>query len=337
MPIPKSDIRALIGDLAAGAAVYVPVTGNGITSFERYGPGVEVDLDFTNSTVPPKHVLLPMLETLLCSRRKGDECGAPDIPANGGPVILFGARPCDARAFVLLDRVFGDGPKLDVYYTARRELLTVVSLGCTEPRDTCFCATTGGGPLSTEGSDILLEDTGDGYLVHVVTDRGRALAESHGLPDAGSAPAKARVTAVGAPSVEPPVDLRTLAVSLATSFEDPVWPEVARKCIGCGICSFLCPSCHCFDMVDEEASGVRVRNRIWDTCQFSCFTEQASGFNPRQDAAARYRQRVMHKFAYCPERYGMPGCTGCGRCVSECPVNLDIRRVMGAIGAGSEG
>jgi ferredoxin len=131
------------------------------------------------------------------------------------------------------------------------------------------------------------------------------------------------------------VDLAVLKEVLDRSFDDPRWRLLTEKCLGCGACSFLCRTCHCFDIVDEEDGGVRSRSRIWDSCQFPSFTSQASGFNPRPSGLERFRQRLMHKFSYCVENYGMPGCVGCGRCVSECPVNLDIRMLMAAFQDGS--
>ncbi len=123
-----------------------------------------------------------MTETLLTSSCDGR--AAVEHVAPGGPAVLFGVRPCDARAIAFLDRVFGTGER-DCYYMARREALTIVSLACTEPRAACFCETTGGGPSSTEGSDILLEPCGGGWLARVVTERGRVFAEEHGLRVAG--------------------------------------------------------------------------------------------------------------------------------------------------------
>jgi ferredoxin len=271
------------------------------------------------------------METLLTSCA-GDRC-ASECTCSSRPIVLFGTRPCDARAFLLLDEVFCAGKTRDVYYGDRRDLLTIVSIGCTQPLETCFCVTTGGGPMSTEGSDILLEDCGDGYEVHAVTGRGKGFAAAHGLLDPSREGEWADVPDRGPrPAIEPPVDLGALKIALDGSFEDPLWLALTEKCLGCGICSFLCPSCHCFDIVDEEAGGVCTRKRVWDSCQFSCFTEQASGFNPRPTGRERYRQRIMHKFSYCMENYGRPGCVGCGRCVSECPVNLDIRQVLAAFG-----
>jgi ferredoxin len=334
MKLDRAGMASLLDGLLEEHAVYAPVMRNGILVFDRIRSGGEAVLDYSNTASSPRHVLLPQMQTLLTSCGDGQEA-AENLECDPR-LVLFGARPCDARAIGFLDRVFGGGRERDSYYLGRRESLTIVTLGCTQPRATCFCATTGGGPLSTEGSDILLEDCGDGFVVHAVTDRGAEFALENGLPgpsDGRSAPADPAGSAQG-PGIEPHIDLGALKTALDAAFDAPEWRTLTEKCIGCGACSFLCPSCHCFDLIDEEAAGVRVRERIWDTCQFPAFTAQASGFNPRPTGVERYRQRILHKFSYCIDDYGTPGCVGCGRCVSGCPVNLDIRQVLAAFRSG---
>lgn len=332
--IPGRQVPRLLDALLGGHVVFAPVRHGRIVAFEPIASGSDAVLGCSNSTVSPRHVLLPRMETLLTSC-SGDayarECTCPD-----SPVVLFGSRPCDARALTLLDRILSGGANRDVYYQRRRDLLTIVSIGCARPLETCFCTAMGGGPFSTDGSDILLEECEGSFLVHVVTERGRALASKLGVCDAGRRPGGATAAAeeeTGHPAAPTGIDPGMLKGSLDASFDDPVWRAISERCIGCGICSYVCPSCHCFDIVDEEAGGSACRKRVWDSCQFASFTEQASGFNPRPTGASRYRQRIMHKFSYCIDDYGMAGCVGCGRCVTECPVNLDIREVLKAFAA----
>jgi len=310
-----------------GMTVYAPVAEGDGAVFDRISSVSEALLDFPGAVRSPRHILTPMTEKLLSMGPDGRVEEAIPTP---GPAVLFGVRPCDARAIAFLDRVYAGGDMTDPYYRARRDALTIVSLGCREPRPTCFCTTTGGGPLSPEGSDIMLEPSGKGWSVRAVSEKGRVLADATGIavesdggnPDAGS---------IGAETA-PRVDIAVLKKVLDESFDDPRWQTLTAKCLGCGACSFICPSCHCFDIVDGEEDGVTVRSRIWDTCQFKAFTKQASGHDPRPTGADRFRHRMMHKFSYCIDSYGMPGCVGCGRCVEACPVNLDIRRLMEAFG-----
>jgi ferredoxin len=180
---------------------------------------------------------------------------------------------------------------------------------------------------------LLLTDLGDRYLVETITGRGEALiASSHLFRPATEADStrKAEIAAraeemISGPSVE------EVKEKLDVVYEDPFWDELHQKCLGCGACTYLCPTCHCFDIVDEGDSvqGRRVRN--WDTCQFALFTYHTSGHNPRPTGKERMRQRVMHKFGYFVENLNEIACVGCGRCVRDCPVNLDIRATIEAI------
>ncbi len=322
----ESLVRLLEGILAMpGVTVYAPVAEGDGAAFDRVLSASEALLDSSGAVRPPRQILAPMTETLLAMEPGGSAVDSVPAPE---PTILFGARPCDARAIVFLDRVYAGGDRIDPYYAARREALTILSIGCREPRATCFCTSTRGGPLSVEGSDILLEPSGEGWIVRIITERGASLVGRAGLGSSDG-----RVTDPAAfPQAGAPRDLSALRGRLEQAFDDPRWEALTAKCLGCGACTFLCPSCHCFDIVDAEEDGRIVRSRIWDSCQFKTFTRQASGHDPRPTGADRYRHRLMHKFSYCLESYGMPGCVGCGRCVEACPVNLDIRLLLDAFG-----
>jgi len=327
----KGDLAGFLEGLLADWTVVAPVMHDGIVSFRTITSGTEADLDYSNSAQSPKGVVLPQVETLLscpCSSPEGED--VVEHTPEPGRVVLFGVRPCDARGLGFLDRVFGEGANGDNYYASRRESLLVVSLGCSHPLATCFCTTTGGGPFSTEGSDLIMAEHGDEYIVFAVTENGATFLSRHGLSKAAESAVQAVLSAAetSVAEMQPRVDLSILKGSLDGSFDAAAWNTLTEKCVGCGVCTYVCPTCHCFDIVDEVSGGSRVRNRIWDSCQFPCFTRQASGFDPRPTYRERYRQRFMHKFSFCTDRYGTPGCVGCGRCVTECPVNLDIRRIM---------
>jgi sulfhydrogenase subunit beta (sulfur reductase) len=131
-------------------------------------------------------------------------------------------------------------------------------------------------------------------------------------------------------------DFSGVKEKLDASFDSPLWLAVTRRCLGCGACTYLCPTCHCFDITDESRGERGARVRTWDTCQASLFTRHASGHNPRPDRRARMRQRLMHKYSYTVETAGAVFCSGCGRCVRACPVNLDIREMLTAIRTGGQ-
>jgi ferredoxin len=270
-----------------------------------------------------KEFVFPRHEKLYAYEFKGKQIELAPVELPTTQQIVVGARPCDAAALHILDAVFNWDFK-DESYNRRRELTTVVTLACREYDDFCFCTSIGSGPCDARGSDVLLIPTdGDRYEVRCLTEKGKALF-------AGTVAASAEP--VGAPQ-GPPVrfDLETLGEFLARGYDQPEWPAVSRRCFGCGACAYTCPTCHCFDIVDEggASGGVRVRN--WDACQFAMFTAHASGHNPRADQSQRQRQRIHHKFQIYPDKFGELLCTGCGNCSRNCPVGMGVLPVLRAI------
>ena len=331
--IRKQDIADLLDNLLREYEVFAPVKRDDLVVFDRISSANEVLLNYTNSIKPPKEILFPQSETLLTCGST-DDAASIEVPVSKErPRLLFGIRPCDARSFLLLDKVFNEENYKDIYYLNRRDAMVVIAIGCIKPRATCFCTSVGGGPVSPEGSDLLLIDIGDDYIVQVITDKGAKLVEEGKFEDAGEdkLTLMRKVIQEAEASMSPQITIDGLKEKLDKMFDDPVWGLLSEKCLSCGVCTYLCPSCYCFDIVDEVRNSMGERIRIWDSCQFPQFTLQASGVNPRPTNKERYRQRIMHKFSYCIDNYGQVGCVGCGRCVIECPVNLDIRQVLTTI------
>lgn len=250
------------------------------------------------------------------------------------PQVIFGARPCDAHALAVLDRLFLDEP-VDPYYADRRAQTTLIGLACSDgPWPGCFCTTLGGGPMDRQHLDVLLTPCGDRFAIDIVSDKGRQL-----LEQGGAALATADLTLPAASVIPAPGGQDgplTLPPSPAwrAQFDAPYWAEIAERCLGCRVCTYDCPVCYCFDVRDRvTASGAIERLRCWDSCQGALCFAIAGGHNPRPTQAARQRQRYMHKFLYYPEREGTPLCVGCGRCVEQCPVNIDIREVIAYVAA----
>jgi ferredoxin len=214
-------------------------------------------------------------------------------------------------------------------------MTTIIGLGCNSPPSTCFCTSLGGGPFSKEGSDVFLTDIGESFLVEVLTDKGARVIGDKLFQDATSNELELarRIEAEAIRKVVSVVEIEGLKEKLDGIVESPFWDTLHEKCLGCGVCTFLCPTCHCFDVVDEawNERGERVRN--WDSCMFPLYTLETSGHNPRPTGRERMRQRVMHKFNYFIVNYGEVACVGCGRCIRECPVNFDIRKAISEVWA----
>jgi sulfhydrogenase subunit beta (sulfur reductase) len=242
-----------------------------------------------------------------------------------------GIRPCDAHAFQIVKVNFDNPEYRDPWWVRRFESTTLVGLGCNAPRSTCFCTSVGGGPFSEKGLDALLYDLGERVLAKALTNKGEELLEKMG---GSSAPDFARKEAENlARSAREMVAAGVSTGKLGDKvtnelFEAPFWEEVAFACINCGTCTYLCPTCWCFDIQDEASGKAGDRIRNWDSCMFPLFTLHGSGHNPREMKVQRVRQRFMHKLKYYVDRYhdGVQ-CSGCGRCVRYCPVNIDIRKV----------
>ena len=327
---PVNQFPKLVGQWMKKYDVTAPVTvKNGLEFKTLTDPAEMVLNNRANSTYAPKAFFLPQSEKLFAVEHGRFQ--APEL--KNKPRLLLGVRPCDARAFWLLDTVFLAKGEEDAYWQRRREKSLVISFGCDAPCASCFCTSVGGSPFGKEGSDVQMTQVDDTYVFEAFTEKGSALIDK--LPEADAAAVKKvkalqKTVAKEMPQAFDSTDLRDHLYAL---FEDDFWKEVAETCLGCGVCTYLCPTCYCFDIVDEVQRGERVRN--WDTCMFRVYSQEASGHNPRPNKAARTRQRVMHKYAYWIDSINEFGCTGCGRCVVNCPVNIEIREIVSAAQARS--
>jgi sulfhydrogenase subunit beta (sulfur reductase) len=333
----KERLEPFLESLLQDRLLFAPVRKGEMLLFERIKSVREAVLGQRNTKNSTKGAFFPQTEKLFAYRHDKEGLAIEAASTEEEERLLFGIHPCDARAHLLLDRVFG-GSTEDPYYAEKRRRALVVSVACTHPDAACFCLALGGGPCSREGSDLLLIDLGDRYLVEAASEKGRLLLEDKSFEDADEESfGKAEKIQQAAESLMQPAALWEGAAAgglekrLDALFDDPLWKDLTESCLSCGICTYLCPTCHCFDICDEAGSVTGERIRIWDSCQFPLFTRQASGHNPRPSAKERFRQRIMHKFSYLPRNVNMTGCVGCGRCVTECPVNLDFREVLLAL------
>ncbi|KKM19109.1 hypothetical protein LCGC14_1658980 [marine sediment metagenome] len=330
--IAKDQLGEFLGAVSADYAVYGPRADGEVIAFGPIASADELVLDYRNSTISPKEMFLPKAETVY--EFDGQELLDDKLPEEKR--VIFAMRPCDCRAVTLLDRVFDSDKVKDPFYVARRANTVIIALACSRPMSTCFCTATGGDPFGEEGADILLADAGKSLNVKAVTERGKDFLGAYSKFFSSGAADWAGQGAEVRKKVKANLDIADAKSRLDGLFEDDIWESVSRHCLGCGTCSFLCPVCYCFDLTDEKTPTGARKVRRWDCCMFSEFTLHASGHNPRAINAARLRQKIMHKFSYFTERYGVNGCVGCGRCTRSCPVNLDIRRLLGEVMAAPE-
>jgi ferredoxin len=314
-----------------GYEVFFPVkTGDVVRFKEVTEPVSEVGErgDFKNTTVPPKELMFPQTETLF-KFRLGQTDIEPTVPE--ARRVVLGIRPCDAQAYSIVDRLYGwDYP--DPYYQKRRDNTTLVGLACDDPCSNCFCPSLGGGPASEENVDAIMFDLDELFYLKTVTDKGEELAKAMGgvLEAAGDAEKKAAAKqaeeALG--KINRSIDTAGIPEKLPSLYDHPFWEQFSERCLGCGICTFLCPTCHCFDIQDEAEAFDARRARMWDTCMFSEYSLHTSGHNPRPTRKERTRNRISHKYSYFPEKFDVIACVGCGRCINHCPVNIDILDIL---------
>ncbi|WP_027371628.1 4Fe-4S dicluster domain-containing protein [Desulfovermiculus halophilus] len=331
------DIPTWLDTLRDAARVLVPTDVDGTVKFEAYDSEREIILK-AQATAPPKEAVFPQTETLLRYRYYKDpehpETQSVDLKEDlpEDKVVVFGARPCGTRGFVIYDRVFATDAITDPYYKARRDNTAFITIACDTAEHTCFCHWVGSHPADSEGSDVVLHPVQDGYVAHAVTEKGEQLLEQAGGQKASSdqeKEAQAVQDRVMEELGEAP-DLSGVPASLLQIFDNlDFWNDVSAKCISCGACTYLCPTCYCFNITDESYGLSGKRIRTWDNCMSYLFTLEGSGHNPRMTKAHRLRNRVGHKFSYYPELHGgVFACCGCGRCIKHCPMAVDIREII---------
>ncbi|MBW1773228.1 MAG: 4Fe-4S dicluster domain-containing protein [Deltaproteobacteria bacterium] len=332
----KDEWKEVLAGLKDAYRMFVPVREGDYHIFGPLEEGVDPDFDFQNTRLSPKSLIQPQSERMFeYSLDEGNEEAhiLKESRKDYSPRAVVGIRPCDALALQLV-RINFDNPEYrDPWWVGYFESTTFVGLGCNDPCATCFCTSVGGDPFGEEGMDVLLHDLGDRFLAKSLTEKGEALMGKMAGGTAGEENALKEAETIAASAREkirskvPTDQLKQKAVN--DLFDAPFWEEVAFPCINCGTCTFLCPTCWCFDIQDEilGKEGDRIRN--WDACMFPLFTLHGSGHNPRDKKAPRVRQRFMHKLKYYVDKYGNGvACVGCGRCVQACPVNIDIRDVF---------
>ncbi len=332
--IAKENLASLFALINETKELYLPVQVAGQTNFAAWTEDVQVDLDTLKTVKSPKDVFFPQSENLYTCNKEENKLKITPEKLVDAPFVVFGMKACDIKGIEVLDRVFLSDP-VDSFYAARRANGIIVGLACHEPEESCFCSVFGVDCTEPAADVATWMIEGELYW-KALTEKGEALTESVKalLTEADEAKVETEKSAVKEIVEKLPYSNLSLegwnGDVLTEKFNDALWNELYKPCLACGTCTFVCPTCQCYDIKDYNTGNGVQRYRCWDSCMYSDFTMMAHG-NNRNSQMQRFRQRFMHKLVYFPANNdGMYSCVGCGRCVDKCPASLNIVKVIKA-------
>ena len=336
LKIAKERLNELYAKINETMGVYIPVKKAGEVNYAVWSEGKEVSLETLKTVKSPKNMFFPQTENMMKFKTEGKTLSVENMNFEKRPFVLFGVKACDYKAIEVLDKVFLAEP-VDTYYKARRDATTIVTLACSKPEESCFCGAFGIDAVAPEGDVTTWLD--ENYLYwqantqkgETLTEAVKTLFEKGGEEEVSAQQEKTREILAKLPFAA--LDLsRFKPENLNELFEAKEWAEMSEACLGCGTCTFVCPTCQCFDIRDFKTNEGVLRYRCWDSCMYSDFTLMAHG-NSRTTQMQRFRQRFMHKLVdYPSQNDGLYSCVGCGRGVHKCPQRLNIVKVIKTLG-----
>ena len=337
--IKLDSIQSLFKALSATRTLYLPVDTPAGADFKKYEDGV-LWSGALNTNRSAKDFFFPQTENMVDFKVEGKTIEIIEPTRPDEDFVVFGVRACDARSFELLDKVFLCDP-VDTYYQNRREHGVIVTVCCNKPAETCFCTNFGIDPTAP-GGDVACWQDDDTLYLQANTKAGEALLNSVAdvLAEADDSAADSVKETVKAIMAKLPIQNLDLSAftedNLLNLFGSEQWKKLSEACLGCGTCTFVCPTCQCYDIKDFDTGHGIKRFRCWDSCMYSEFTRCAHG-NPRLSQVERFRQRFMHKLVYFPaNNNGDFSCVGCGRCLAKCPISMNIVKVIKALGGANK-
>ncbi len=324
--IAKDNLETFLGGLREFGEVFGPVEKErGAYIYAQLTDVKNVVQDAQRTVLPPKKYLYPQKEELF--RFSTQEGYRKPESVDKGRKILFGVHPCDIHGLSILDKVFA-GRYHEPRYFDRRDNLIIIGMNCL-PDERCFCYSMGTDWVE-KGFDLFLTELEDSYFVKIGTSCGEDLVHAQAelfrpVTDEDIQLYKERVNERNKMFVNR-VELANLAQILELEYESEVWEELGRKCLSCGACSAVCPTCYCYEVYDVLDLNVETGSRIrrWDACLFKDFAKVAGGHNFREERSTRVKHRFYHKQVTFVEEFGRPSCVGCGRCVTQCPAGINL-------------
>ncbi len=340
--IAKENLSALFRKISESNELYLPIKTAGQTNFGAWAEDADVDINTLKTTKSAKDAFFPQSENLYTCTTEDKKIKITPEALKEQDFVVFGMKGCDVGGVEVLDKVFLSDP-VDSFYAARRNHGTIVALACNEPENSCFCKVFGIDCADPKGiADVAVWDMADYLYWNALTKKGEKLTALIGdlLEDADDTAVSELKDTIHNIVEQLPYSNLSLdgwgGDALDEKFNSPIWEELYKPCLACGTCTFVCPTCQCYDIKDYNTGNGVVRYRCWDSCMYSDFTMMAHG-NNRTSQMQRYRQRFMHKLVYYPANNdGMFSCVGCGRCVDKCPSSLNIVKVIKAFDKGAK-
>ena len=323
--IKRIDMEEFLNNLTRNFDVFVPIKKDKNYFYQDFKPGMKIDLDdYQNTLYSPKKFFYPFKENIFTYNKGKFKTNLK----NKRKKVIFGIRPCDMHGILILNKVFSKFYQ-DVYHFEKKKAVISIVINCDKAGEHCFCGSFGTNVIK-EGFDLIMTRDGDDYIVETGSKKGKRLidknmnffAKTDKKPNHIELKYKRKIKS------------RNIVNLLKNNFDHPIWDEEAKKCISCAACTITCPTCHCFDVNDvinfNDAKIDRVRT--WDSCQIKDFTRIFGNFDVRGDRASRLKHRILCKLNYFMERYGLFGCTGCGRCIESCLEKIDMTEIINKIG-----
>jgi len=327
----KENLPAFIEELKGEYEVIGPKRSGDMFVFDHIDESEELELDYPTTRLPPKKIFLPQREPLYEYEKKEGDVVIRDLRERWDKKrVLLGVHPCDIAGLLCLDKVFGleyDDP----YYWERRNSTVIIGITCKEPCEHGFCDVMETGPDAARGYDLLMTDIGGKYYLRPGSELGEKLLKADYFGEATEDDTRRRDAAIEGVrrKMKTDLDISGIEGRMKERVDDELWSEYTERCVLCGACNFVCPTCHCFTIRDEtNFTGTKGRRvRVWDACHFKNFALIAGGLNFRGKKDSRIKHRIYDKLYYSKEKYGEFFCVGCGRCATFCPAEIDIKEV----------